>query len=210
MGKYMKKSKITGDIVVMEVSHQSTMGSRARAAKTLALQRLQKTSPSPSPAKVVASTPDVSSFSYLQLRSRRLEKLPSLVSNDTKQKQQGKESSFREEKRNGEKKREGCFGENREIALGVGLCSDTEEASFGENNLDFGLRDRSTRESTPCSLIKDSETIATPGSTTRLRSSPSTQRRGWNDVQRSIPTTHEMEEFFASAEQQQQRQFIGK
>ncbi|XWS76102.1 hypothetical protein CRYUN_Cryun01aG0148200 [Craigia yunnanensis] len=206
MGKYMKKSKITGDIAVMEVSHQSNLGSRTRAAKTLALQRLQKTTPS-SPAQVVSSAPDVSSFSYLQLRSRRLEKLPS-VSNETKQKQQGKESGFREEK-NGEKKSEGCFGKNREIVLGVGLCCETEEASFGENNLDFELRDRSTRESTPCSLIKDSETIATPGSTTRLRNSPSTHQRGWNDVQRSIPT-HEMEEFFACAEQQQQRQFIEK
>ncbi|XWS31288.1 hypothetical protein CRYUN_Cryun23aG0064500 [Craigia yunnanensis] len=210
MGKYMKKSKITGDIAVMEVSHQSTFGSRTRAAKTLALQRLQKTIPSPSPAQVVASSPDVSSFSYLQLRSRRLVKLPSPVSNETKQKQQGKESNFREEKKNDEKKSEGCFGKNREIVLGVGLCCETQEASFGENNLDFELRDRSTRESTPCSLIKDSETVATPGSTTRLRSSPSTYRRGWNDVQRSIPTTHEMEEFFACAEKQQQRQFIEK
>ncbi|XP_022771446.1 cyclin-dependent kinase inhibitor 3-like [Durio zibethinus] len=210
MGKYMKKSKIAGDIAVMEVSHQSTLGSRTRAAKTLALQRLQKTTPSPSPAQAVASTPDVSSFSYLQLRSRRLEKLPSPVSNETKQKQQGKESSFREGKKNGEKKSEGCFGKSREVVLGVGLCCETEEASFGENNLDFELRDRNTRETTPFSLIKDSETIVTPGSTTSLRSSSSTHRRRWNDVQRSIPTTLEMEEFFACAEQQQQQQFIEK
>ncbi|XVE72771.1 hypothetical protein DITRI_Ditri11bG0065500 [Diplodiscus trichospermus] len=210
MGKYMKKSKITGDIAVMEVSHQSTLGSRTRAAKTLALQRLQKTNPSPSPARVVASTPDVSSFSYLQLRSRRLKKLPSPVSNETKHKQQGKESSFREEKNNGEKISEGCSENNREIILGVGVCCETEETSFGENNLDFELRDRSARESTPCSLIKDSEAITTPGSTTRLRSSPSTHRRGWNDVQRSIPTTNEMEEFFACAEQQQQQKFTEK
>ncbi|XWS47252.1 hypothetical protein CRYUN_Cryun14cG0136400 [Craigia yunnanensis] len=210
MGKYMKKSKIAGDIAVMEVSHRSTLGSRTRYAKTLALQRLQKTTPSRSPAQVVASTPDNSSFSYLQLRSRRLEKLPPPVSNETKQKQQGKESSYREEKKNGEKKSEGFFRENREMVVGMGLLCETDEASFGENNLDFELRDRSTRESTPCSLMKDSETMASPGLTTRRRSSPSTQRRGWNDVQRFIPTTHEMEEFFTCAEQQQQRQFIEK
>ncbi|XVF72189.1 hypothetical protein PTKIN_Ptkin12aG0099800 [Pterospermum kingtungense] len=190
MGKYMKKSRITGDIAVMEVSHQSTLSSRTRAAKTLALQRLQKTTSSPSPPQV-----DVSSLSYLQLRSRRLEKLPS---SETKQ------------KKNGGKKSEGCFGEKREIVVGVGLCCETEEACFGENNLDFEPRERSTRESTPCNLIKDSETIATPGSTTRLRSSPSTHRRAWNDLQRSILTTHEMEEYFAHAEQQQQQQFIEK
>ncbi|EOX93943.1 hypothetical protein QUC31_004361 [Theobroma cacao] len=212
MGKYMKKSKITGDIAVMEVSHQSTLGARTRAAKTLALQRLQKTTPSPAPAQVVASTPDVSSFCYLQLRSRRLEKLPSPVSNDTKQKQQGKESGCREEKKNknGEKISEGCFSKSRKMVEGVGLCYETEETSFGENNLDFEPRDRNTRESTPCSLLKDSETVATPGSTTRRRSCPSTQRRGWNEMQRFIPTTHEMEEFFACAEQQQQQQFIEK
>ncbi|XVF32207.1 hypothetical protein REPUB_Repub17cG0062100 [Reevesia pubescens] len=206
MGKYMKKSKITGDIAVMEVSHQSTLGGRTRAAKTLALQRLQKLHPS-SPSSA-GSTPDVSPFSYLQLRSRRLEKLPSPVSNnETKQR---KESSCKTEEK--KKTEAGCFVENREIVVGVGvgLCCQTEEASFGENNLDFEPRDRSTRESTPCSLIKGSETIATPGSTTRLRSSPSAHRRGLNDVQRLIPTTHEMEEFFACAEQQQQRQFIEK
>ncbi|XP_022758644.1 cyclin-dependent kinase inhibitor 3 isoform X2 [Durio zibethinus] len=210
MGKYMKKAKITGDIAVMEVSHQSTLGSRTRAAKTLALKRLKKTNPSPSLAQALGSNPDISSFSYLQLRSRRLEKLPSPVSNETKQKQQGKESGCRDEKKNCEEKSEGCFGKNREIVVGVGLFCETEEAPFGENNLDFELRDRSTRESTPCSLIKDSETTATPGSTTRLRSSPSAHRRATNDVQRLIPTTLEMEEFFACAEQLQQEQFIEK
>ena len=136
MGKYMKKSKIAGDIAVMEVSNQSTF--RTRVAKTLALQRLQKTTPSRSPPQVIASTPYVSSFSYLQLRSRRVEKLSLPVSNETKQKQQGKEISCREEK----KKSEGCFGKNRDMVVGVGLCCETDEASFGENNLDFELRDR--------------------------------------------------------------------
>lgn len=139
----MKKSKGTGDKAVMEVSQQSNLGSRTRAAKTLALQRLQKKPPSPSPPQVVASTPDVSSFSYLHLRSRLLEKLPSPASTETKQKHKGKESGCREEeKKNGDKKSGGCFGQNRDMVVGVGLCRDTEEASFGENNLDFEPRDR--------------------------------------------------------------------
>ncbi|XVF81169.1 hypothetical protein PTKIN_Ptkin15bG0135100 [Pterospermum kingtungense] len=188
MGKYMKKCKIAGDVVaVMEVSHQSTIGARTRDAKTLALKRLQKTNPSRSPHQLVDSTPDeVSSFSYLQLRSRRLQKLPPTVSNQSKQK-------------NGDKKSKGCLGKIRET-----------KASFGENNLGFELRDRSTRESTPCSLMKDSETMPTPGSTTKQRSSPSSHRRQWNDVQSFTPTTHEMEELFACAERQQQREFIEK
>lgn len=62
----MKKSRISGgDVAVMEVSPQSSLGVRTRA-KTLALQRLQKSS---------SPETDASSFSYLQLRSRRLEKV---------------------------------------------------------------------------------------------------------------------------------------
>ncbi|KAL5990412.1 hypothetical protein ACLOJK_011312 [Asimina triloba] len=59
MGKYMKKAKITGEVAVMDLT-QSSFGVRTRA-KTLALQRLQKST-------------SASSASYLELRSRRLEK----------------------------------------------------------------------------------------------------------------------------------------
>lgn len=69
---------------------------------------------------------------------------------------------------------------------------------------------RSTRETTPCSLIRCSDTMGTPGSTTRPTHSSTTNQRIRNSMQRSIPTTNEMEEFFASAEQQQQRVFIEK
>jgi len=58
-------------------------------------------------------------------------------------------------------------------------------------------------------LIRDSETIATPGSTTRQRSSTAGSQRLLN-TQRNIPTTCEMDEFFAGVEQQQQRLFIEK
>lgn len=58
----MKKSKITGD---MEATEATSLGVRTRAAaKTLALNRLNSSAPE--------------SSCYLQLRSRRLEKPPSL------------------------------------------------------------------------------------------------------------------------------------
>ncbi|KAK3148428.1 hypothetical protein QOZ80_3BG0294990 [Eleusine coracana subsp. coracana] len=42
-----------------------------------------------------------------------------------------------------------------------------DQVSFGENVLDFDAMERSIRETTPCSLIRNSETIRTPGSTTK-------------------------------------------
>lgn len=70
--------------------------------------------------------------------------------------------------------------------------------------------DRSTRESTPCSLIRDPDTIRTPGSSTRPTCSTETNRRTQNTMRRHIPTSQEMDEFFAAAEEDQQRQFIEK
>lgn len=72
------------------------------------------------------------------------------------------------------------------------------------------LCDRSTRESTPCSLIRDPDIIRTPGSTTRPTNSAETNRRVQNNSQRHIPTAHEMDEFFAGAEVEQQKQFVDK
>ncbi|KAF8019163.1 hypothetical protein BT93_H3908 [Corymbia citriodora subsp. variegata] len=88
--------------------------------------------------------------------------------------------------------------------LGVG------EASFGDNVLEFEGRERSTRESTPCSLIRDPEAVRTPSSTTRPTTLTETNRRIHNVDGRHIPTTHEMDEFFAGAEEEQQRNFIEK
>nr|GEY29864.1 cyclin-dependent kinase inhibitor [Tanacetum cinerariifolium] len=63
MGKYMRKSKLTtGDVIAVIDLPQSTLGVRTRA-KTLALQKLQTTTPE-----------SLRDPSYLQLRSRRLEK----------------------------------------------------------------------------------------------------------------------------------------
>ncbi|CAI9770638.1 unnamed protein product [Fraxinus pennsylvanica] len=69
---------------------------------------------------------------------------------------------------------------------------------------------RSTRESTPCSLIGAAGTVSTPGSTTRQMSPEAAIQRSRNAILRNIPTAREIEEFFARAEQSQQRLFMEK
>ncbi|XP_056170903.1 cyclin-dependent kinase inhibitor 3 isoform X1 [Syzygium oleosum] len=68
---------------------------------------------------------------------------------------------------------------------------------------------RGTRETTPCSLIRDLNANTPPGSTTRQQSS-CTAHRTQMSILRSIPASDEMEEFFAYAERRQQRSFIEK
>ncbi|KAF4368695.1 hypothetical protein CsatB_026571 [Cannabis sativa] len=69
---------------------------------------------------------------------------------------------------------------------------------------------RSTRESTPSNLIRESDILRNLGSTMRWPSSIATNKRVRNEIRRNIPTAQEIEEFFAFAEQQQQRIFIEK
>lgn len=233
MGKYMRKTKSLGEVAVMELS-QSSLGVLTRA-KTLALRRLQQ-SPTPSPS----SASPLASGSYLQLRSRRLEKPPVVFSGheSKRQKQSPKEgcprnpsptvsSSLRptmpersvslgrvnEEGDHTAEKSVGKFDEihaseskNENIDLVI------EEASFGENILDFESREsRSTRESTPSSLIRNPDIIRTPSSTTRPTTSAiETNHRNPYSSNRHIPTAREMDEFFALAEEKQQRHFIEK
>ncbi|GFZ10673.1 cyclin-dependent kinase inhibitor family protein [Actinidia rufa] len=196
MGKYMRKAKTAAELALMEVA-QSSLGVRTRA-RTLALQRLQKL-----PQSAVSG----GGGSYLQLRSRRLEKPQILVTSDSKkQKQIAKRICVRNPNPNlrlGAKEEANQENENADLSGGV-------EASFGENVAEFEGRERSARESTPCSLIRDPESIRTPGSTTRPTCSTEVTRRVQNSMPRHIPTAHEMDDFFASAEEQQQRQFIDK
>ncbi|XP_008785181.2 cyclin-dependent kinase inhibitor 5-like [Phoenix dactylifera] len=202
MGKYMRKAKVSGEVAVMEVSAQSSLGVRTRA-RTLALQRLQKPSP-----------PD--SSSYLELRSRRLEKpLPPAPKEDTAKPNNPTHRTGARETNSGSASLRSDPNSNSKKGSAAApvegpVASLDAEVSFGENVLEVEARDRSVRETTPCSLIKDSETIGTPGSTTRPTNSTATNRRMQNSVCRSIPTTHEMEEFFAGAEQLQQRIFTEK
>lgn len=90
------------------------------------------------------------------------------------------------------------------------------EASFGENVMDLDSRERRTRETTPSSYIRDVETMETPGSTTRPPPSNAGRRRMQNEGEHGtrsqfhVPTTNEIEEFFAGAEQQEQRRFTDR
>ncbi|KAF3500140.1 hypothetical protein F2Q69_00039689 [Brassica cretica] len=170
MGKYIKKSKITGVIDSMEATEAASLGVRTRAAaKTLALKRLNS-----------SSAPD--SSCYLQLRSRRLEKPPSLV--EPKQLKPGiKESGSKID------------------SVNSSVAGSGDECFCGENSPEFQTR-QSTRESTPCNFVEDLEIIVTPGSSTRSMRTPTRNS--------TVPTIGELEEFFAYAEQQQQRLFVEK
>lgn len=221
MGKYMRKAKISADVAVMEVS-QSALGVRTRA-KTLALQRLQSSPSATASAPTLSGVPD--SSCYLQLRSRRLEK-PSPLKPQFQQKPSSRKETCHPEsqaKPNARsklsdsvnsgsitppEKEQPCL-ENRvaeqtaqEFDLGV-------EASFGENNLDSEPRERNTRESTPCSLIRDVD-AATPGSSTRRSTVNAVNQTNRSAFLENIPSASEIEEFFAKSEQQQQHRFIEK
>ncbi|KAK1260773.1 Cyclin-dependent kinase inhibitor 3 [Acorus gramineus] len=202
MGKYMKKSNISGEVAVMGVS-QSTLGVHTRA-KTLALSRLQKITSTPGSAVSAGGGEggdDDSDGRYLQLRSRRLEK-PAFVAPETKKPKDKERVSCSNANPNPR-----LTGANHEAATeGAGV----EEASFGENMLESDERGRTTRETTPCSLIRCMETIITPGSTTRATKSAVRNRRIQNAAHRNILTAHEMEEFFAGAEKLQQKMFTEK
>lgn len=113
MGKYMRKAKLSGEVAVMEVSAQSAIGVRTRA-RTLALQRLQK-----SPFSPAADNSSSSSSCYLQLRSRRLEKAAVAV-----------------------KARDSLEPKILAAAEASPEADGGLEVSFGENVLEFEIRDR--------------------------------------------------------------------
>ncbi|KAK4731767.1 hypothetical protein R3W88_024755 [Solanum pinnatisectum] len=172
----------TGDVM------ESSLGVRTRA-RTLALQRLQSSSSTPPPPPTLSSASD---SCYLQLRSRRLHKPPTPIPNPEN------------------------LNSHAE-SVSVGSVSITQkgwvtedEISFGENNLDSEHRDRSTRESTPCSLVREVAVMVDPGSVTRRIELNTTTQRTRNSILRNIPSAHEIEEFFTFAEQQQQRLFMEK
>ncbi|KAM7272353.1 hypothetical protein ACFE04_027016 [Oxalis oulophora] len=89
----------------------------------------------------------------------------------------------------------GAYGEVKEVTLII---------------VNQWLSYRTTRESTQCSLIKDVNNIGTPCSTTKQTSPASNYRRAQDGVQRSIPTSLEMDAFFSSMERENQRLFIEK
>lgn len=193
----MRKANLTGDVVaVMEVS-QSSLGVRTRA-KTLALQKLQatKSTSTPTESPTAEQHPELS---YLQLRSRRLEKPP--VQQLTCCRQQNPNPSLMVSSGIS-----GSFGSGS-LDTQIKAGEETEESCYcGDNNIDFDGRERSTRESTPCSLIRDLYDICTPGSTMDLEASRISQ----NSITKSMPFAQEIEEFFAHHDQEQQKRFADK
>uniref|UniRef100_A0A7N0UN36 Cyclin-dependent kinase inhibitor domain-containing protein n=1 Tax=Kalanchoe fedtschenkoi TaxID=63787 RepID=A0A7N0UN36_KALFE len=201
MGKYMKKFTAKSDVAAMETP-LCTTGVRTRA-KTLALQKLQQHKPPlPVPADPV---PDESS--YLQLRSRRLLKLkPLRQSGNPEFDSCPNFTSRRAGSSPGPKKgNEGSGSVIEELEIG------DPDASFAENDLDFEAGQiRASRESTPCNSVRGSDSFGTPGSTTRSPHLSLPRARVQNAAQRVMPTASEIEEFFALAEQHQQRIFLEK
>nr|ACG40032.1 cyclin dependent kinase inhibitor [Zea mays] len=193
MGKYMRKGKMSGEVAVMEVPGGALLGVRTRS-RTLALQRAQR--------PLDKGDADDAAGQYLELRSRRLEKphkdhqpLPLPPPAPAAKRGAGRKAASA-------------------AAAPHALAEDEVEVevSFGENVLDLDAMERSTRETTPCSLIRNPEMISTPGSTTKSKTSNSTtsRRRMETSVCRFIPSSLEMEEFFSAAEQQEQHNFREK
>ncbi|CAM8907499.1 unnamed protein product [Rhodiola kirilowii] len=201
MGKYMKNSKLKSSSTQIpnnDTTTTSSIGVRTRA-KTLALQSLQTTD---APAN---------SSSYLQLRSRRLQKPPpprQKKLNQTAEKFGGHRVSSRL-RRSSSDSESRCFSRCEFDEIGCGkVAGEDVEASFGENFLDFEQLKRTTRESTPCSAIRDFNIIETPGSATR------SSKRSTNSIQIPLSeinsTTQEMDDFFSSIERQEQQLFMDK
>ncbi|KAK4778225.1 hypothetical protein SAY87_018412 [Trapa incisa] len=234
MGKYIRKAKTVGPDLVAAI--ESSPGVRTRA-KTLAAAVAAATTASGDSSEHTSPSPP--SANYLQLRSRRLLlKPPIAVSKRQRQTQKEACQIFKPSPsptlrsssrlRPGSTDSVGSFVNNNafpsEDALkeepgDVGCREDSVpdgenkgcskfEASFGENIPEFDCRDRGTRESTPCSLIRDPDVIRTPGSSTRP--SVGDYRRASGIENRHIPTSQEMDEFFANAEEEQRRSFIKK
>uniref|UniRef100_M1ACS4 Cyclin dependent kinase inhibitor n=1 Tax=Solanum tuberosum TaxID=4113 RepID=M1ACS4_SOLTU len=212
MGKYMRKrkTKTTGEVVaVLDVS---PLGVRTRA-KTLALKRLQKSSSGGGDGG------DVGGGCYLQLRSRRLEK-PLVGFERKRRKHPLKESkrqnrSLRVREMKGQSWNsvsvEGEEEKKEEVHVQENQKEIDNNGSFeGENLLEIDGRERTTRESTPCNLIRDPDNIPTPGSSTRPNNASEANGREPTSAQRIIPTAHEMNDFFAGTEEKQQKQFIEK
>ncbi|GAB4844093.1 hypothetical protein Ancab_014057 [Ancistrocladus abbreviatus] len=239
MGKYMRKSKAAAEVAVMDVS-QSALGVRTRAKTLalqrlqkasapasssppcttsnssgylqLRSRRLLKPpifrtstdsfkkpkvnptvkNPNPNCIPILISDSTAAGARIASANSNPIGKLKEDVGRGPNEGNFDRDSPINDEEIN---------AENNEEAL---------EASFGENVLDSEGRGRSTRESTPCSLVKNPDSLHTPSSTTRPGSLMETNQRLRSSRERHIPTSREMDEFFAGAEEEQQRQFTEK
>ncbi|CAH8380891.1 unnamed protein product [Eruca vesicaria subsp. sativa] len=216
MGKYMRKSKFDGEanISLMDASPSpsSQLGVLTRA-QSLALQRrLQKpppTSPSPNPPSKRKQKVNDSGNSYLQLRSRRLQKKPPIVVIKQRKQQQRKESRGRNPKSDSVAESDDVYGKEKELNDEINKGS----TSFEGKKLELqGIEslNRSTSESTPCTLNREAEINTSVESATKLNTSDNSDQREENLSGSHRPTTPDMDRFFSGAEEEQQRLFIEK
>ncbi|XP_018437019.1 cyclin-dependent kinase inhibitor 4 isoform X2 [Raphanus sativus] len=215
MGKYMRKSKLDREAIsLMDVSPSSSssspLGVLTRAKSLALLQKQLPTSPSPNPpSKQKQKTTDCGG-SYLQLRSRRLPKKPPIVVIKRRKQQRRKESR-------------GGGGRNpnprSELVSESDACGkdkvvvNDETVNKGSTSFEeFQDSERSTRESTPCTLNREAEINTSLGSSTKLNNgiSDNSDQREENLSGSHRPTTPDMDRFFSGAEEEQQRQFIEK
>ncbi|KAE8728064.1 Cyclin-dependent kinase inhibitor 5 [Hibiscus syriacus] len=196
MGKYIKKPKTVGEVSVTELS-QDSLGLRSR--------RLEK-------LPVVVNHHDSKRHHQQQLQERKKDSCGRNLNpnSDSRPRESCGSNSELEKKKGGESGREDVVQDDNGNDNIINCNNISVEASFGENILDIEAKERGTRESTPCSFIRDPESIRTPGSTTRPANSADTNWRVRSSTLQHIPTSHEMDEFFALAEADQQRQFIEK
>ncbi|XP_048636719.1 cyclin-dependent kinase inhibitor 4 [Brassica napus] len=196
MGKYMRKSKLDGEAIsLMEVSPSSSSSSLGvlTRAKSLALQR------KPSSSFSLPKTTDCGG-SYLQLRSRRLQKKPPIVViKRRKQQLRRKESCGRNSKSDSVAESDG-----KEKVLSDEINNNKGSSSESLN--------RSTSESTPCTFNREAEINTSLGSSKKLNNGISDNS---DQIEENLsgshrPTTPDMDRFFSGAEEEQQKQFIDK
>ncbi|KAL3506382.1 hypothetical protein ACH5RR_031764 [Cinchona calisaya] len=210
MGKHIKKLKGARGVAIAKLKHEQTsIGVRTRA-KTLALQCAQTLSSS-FLATSVALKNGRKGDSYLQLRSRKVERLPPFGAKRIGQKQRknnGKGPANKTKETEKKLQKDKMLEEN-ENEKGNNDFDKLEvvETSCGENVLEFESKGRSTRESSPCNLMRDPE-IPPPLRCTKRSNTTST---GQNPMQFfHIPAIDIMHERFADDEERDRKEFIEK
>eukprot|EP01018_Ginkgo_biloba_P038816 Gb_39154 [translate_table: standard] len=234
MGKYMRKGKGMGEVAVMEVL-QSSLGVKT-TARTLASQEDQKLVPSmstsikhPTPTTTTSTAAAMKTTcveskqtSYSEFRSRKLEKI-SRCYHAQEGNNNNKESKSLEESSRLGLSEPSAEAAPAKVARKQSIAGPSEaleeptndeeatlevrhtwkywqvEALFGENIMDHNSRERNV------------ETLETLGSTTKPAQASSGRKIMQTEAQMShfhVPTSSEIEEFFAGAEQQERRQFV--
>ncbi|XP_074558259.1 cyclin-dependent kinase inhibitor 4-like [Curcuma longa] len=162
-------------------------------------------------ALAAAAAAQGSHLAYLELRSRRLEKPLSPPHAFKPKATAPREPSTINANPRVVPLNAGTPNPGREVSCrSKGLekeCSPVVEVSCADSNLDPESRER---ETTPCSLIRDSETIRTPDSSTRSTYSIASNKGMQDPIYQYIPSNQETEEFFVRLEKLQQQIFIEK